>query len=151
MSLIVKWLAAGGGGGLGCDGLWGSAPTEKVTLGRASLAVHVARERRSREWDSNHLLTQPTSSLLESSWNSRIKCFARIYWSVNTFDGQLSWLNVSIRSEFCSSSDLYLLIQQNWTVSQEPIDPVKISMVGDCGISFQWGQCFAVILYQGLK
>lgn len=76
------------------------------------------------------LLTQPTCSLLESSWNSRMKCFARIYWFVNTFSGQLSQLNVSVRSEFCSSSDLYLLIQQNWTVSQEPIDPVKISVSG---------------------
>lgn len=78
----------------------------------------------------NLLLTQPTCSLLESSWNSRMKCFARTYWFVNTLDGQLSPLNVSVRSEFCSRSDLYLLIQQNWTVSQGPIDPVKISVSG---------------------
>lgn len=96
----------------------------------SACALHVTRERESQVWDFNHLLTQPTCSLLESSWNSRMKCFARIYWSVSAFSGQLSRLNVSIRSEFCSSSDLYLLIQQNWTVSQEPIDPVKISVSG---------------------
>lgn len=72
----------------------------------------------------------PNHSLLESGWNSRVKRFARIHWFVNSSDGQLSRLHVLIRSEFCFGSDLYLLIQQNQTVSQEPIDPVRISNSG---------------------
>lgn len=80
--------------------------------------------------DSIHPLTQPNHSLLKSGWDSRVKRFARIHWFVNSSDGQLSRLHLLIRSEFCFGSDLYLLIQQNQTVSQEPIDPVRISNSG---------------------
>lgn len=82
----------------------------------------VRRRRRQPPTNTSH----STRSSVEGGGISKIKCFARIYRSVNASDGQLSRLHVSIRSEFCVGSDVYLLIQQHRSVSRELIDSVEI-------------------------